>query len=323
MIPINVLRTMIEERDLGVRSRSSDTLIGHLVNHGWTDEEYEDLKQRLVRIQRERQPYSRYVVDLDSIDQSVDPEEPEHERINTLLNTNTAEFDETGLAEPGFEVDEVTENRITGVHWTKSINHKITPLNEVKTDETVYETGFTINLDDNIILIDCSLPAKARNLTNVLGNQGIVTESVGHDHLATQTANQLVQEFVDNLNDRLRDTTDQTSLDFSDSSTVLEVDLVEMLVDGAELEDIRIGGRTNIIGNSTVEELREGHDARVVRLEGQFRLDGTYYNFITGYSDGMGTVSVKKQGRVEEQPELVREAFEFVYDSYDPCFVNV
>lgn len=323
MIPITILRKIIEERELGVTSRSSDTLINHLVDDDWTDEEYEALKQRLVQIQRERQPYSRYVVDLDSLDQAVDSEEPDHERIESILETNTAEFDETGLANPGFEIDEVNEDSVTGIHWTKSINYKITPLNEVKTDETLYETGFRFDLEDNILLIDCSLPAKANNLTNALEQHGIITESVGHDDLASQNANQFVQNFVDDLKERLLDVTDQTSLGPTDTPSVLEVDLVEMLVDEAELEDIRIGGRTDIIGNDTVEELRENHDARVVRLEGQFRLDGTYYNFITGYTDDMGNVSVKKQGTIEERPELVEDAFDFVYQSYDPYFVNV
>ncbi|WP_323190437.1 hypothetical protein [Halostella sp. PRR32] len=323
MMPINILRKLIEERELGVTSRSSDTLIRHLVEDGWTDDEYEVLKRRLAKIQREKQPYSRYIVDIDSLDQGVDQDLPDHERIADLLTTNTAEFDEMGLADPGFEVDEVKENSVTGIHWTKSINYKLTPLYEIKADETVYETGFNFDLDNNILLIDCSLPAKASNLTNVLRHQGIATDSVGHDDLATQTANQFVQDFVDEFKERLLDRSNQLALDPSDTSAALEIDLVEMLVDEAELEDIRIGGRTNIIGNPTVKELREDHDARVVRLEGQFRLDETYYNFITGSTDGMGQVSVKKQGRVEERPEIVEEAFDFIYDSYDQQFVDV
>jgi len=323
MIPINVLRKLIEERELGVTSRSSDTLIEHLVEDDWTDQEYEALKQRLAKIQIEKQPYSRYVVALDSLNGGFGQDEPNHERISTLLQTNTAEFDETGLAEPGFEIDTVDENTVTGIHWTKSINYKITPLNEIKTDETVYETGFNFDLDENIVLIDCSLPAKASNLTNVLQDQGITTESVGHDGLATRAANQLVQDFVDDFKDRLLTRSNQAALDTMDTSSALEIDLVEMLVDEAELEDIRIGGRTDIIGNPTVQDIREDHDARVVRLEGQFRLDQKYYNFITGYTDGMGSVSVKKQGRVEEKPELVEEAFDFIYDSYDEYFVDV
>jgi len=323
MIPINILRRLIDERDLGVKSRSSDELINHLLEDGWTDQEYEALKQRLVNIQREKRPYSRYVVDLDSLNDGVGEDVPKQERIETLLEVNPAEFDETGLADPGFKIDVVDENTVTGIHWTKSINYNITPLNEIKTDETVYDTGFNFDLDDNILLIDCSLPAKASNLTNVLQQQGITTESVGHDDLATQTANEFVQEFVDEFKQRLLDQSDQTSLDPTDTNSALEIDLVEMLVDEAELEDIRIGGRTDIIGNPTVQNLREGHDARVVRLEGQFRLNGTYYNFITGYTDGMGKVSVKKQGRVEERPELVNEAFDFLYTSYDRYFVDV
>ncbi|WP_135304127.1 hypothetical protein [Haloarcula amylovorans] len=323
LMPINILRTLIEERDIGVTSRSSDTLISHLVEDGWTEDEYEALKQRLANIQRERQPYSRYVVAIDSIDQSVDRDEPQHERIATILEANPAEFDETGLARAGFELDEININTVTGIHWTKSINYKLTPLNEIKADETVYETGFHFDLDENNLLIDCSLPAKASNLTNVLDNSGIITESVGHNDYATQRANQFVQDFVNDFKDQLVEQSDQTSLDPNNTASALEIDLVEMLVDEAELEDIRIGGRTDIIGNPTVEDLQEDHDARVVRLEGQFRLDRTYYNFIAGYTDDMGQISVKKQGRVEERPELVKDAFDYIYDTYHGYFVDV
>ena len=323
MIPISVLRTMVEERELGVTSRSSDELIDAIVDDGWTEEEYERLKQRLGDIKREQEPYGRYIVEIGTINQSVGTDEPTHERIQTILQTNPCVFDETGLAEPGFKIDQSAQDSVTGIHWTKSINYKISPLNEVKTQETVYDTGFNFDLESNIVLINCSLLSKAKNFINVLRTHGIETEDVGHDDLANGAANQQVQNFIDNFKERLLAQTDQSSLDQTDTSSVLEVDLVEMLVDESELEDVRIGGRTDIIDNPAVEEFRDDHDARVVRLEGQFRLNGRYFNFTAGYTDGMGQVTVKKQGRVEERPELVEEAFDFLYESYGRYFVDV
>lgn len=323
MIPISVLRTMIEERELGVTSRSSDELIDALVDDGWTEEGYEGLKQRLVDIKREQDPYGRYIVEFGSLNQSVNPDESTHDRIKNILQTNPCEFDETGLAEPGFKIDGAYEDSVTGLHWTKSINYKISPLNEVKTQETVYNTGFNFDLESNIVLINCSLLSKAKNFINVLRTHGIETEDVGHNELSNESANRQVQNFIDDFKDRLLDQADQSSLDPTDTAPVLEVDLVEMLVDESELEDVRIGGRTNIIDNPTVEEFQDDHDARVVRLEGQFRLNEKYFNFTAGYTDGMGQVTVKKQGRVEERPDLVEEAFDFLYESYGPHFVDV
>jgi len=323
MIPINVLRTMIEERGLGVKSRSSDDLIDALIGDSWTDDDYEELKQRLGRIKREQEPYRRYIVELEALNQGVDPDQPTQSRIKEILSTNLREVDETGLVEPGFEVDEVNEDSVTGVHWTRSINYTISPLDEVKTQETVYATGFTFDLESNILLINSSLPSKAKNLTNVLQAHGIGTGDVGHDDLSNEQANREVQAFINDLLDKLRDRTDQSSLDPTDTPSVLEVDLVEMLVDESELKDVRIGGRADIFDNPTVESFQEDHDARVVRLEGQFRLEGNYYNFTAGYTDGMGQVSVEKQGRVEERPELVKEAFDFLYGPYDQHFVDV
>lgn len=323
MMPISVLRNLVEERNLGVTSRSSDELIDHLVDDGWTEEQYEGLKQRLGNVKLEQDPYGRYIVNLGSLNQGVDRDQPNHQRIETILETNSCVFDETGVAEPGFKIDTVDENSVTGIHWTKSINYTLSPLNEVKTQETTYATGFNFDLDSNILLINCSLPAKANNLTTTLNRLGIGTESVGHDNLSNQRANQQVQDFIDHFLNNLQDQANQLALDSTNTSSILEVDLVEMLVDESELQDVRIGGRADIIDNPAVEEFREDHDARVVRLEGQFRLDEKYYDFTAGYTDGMGQVTVRKQGRVEERPELVEEAFDFVYETYNQYFVDV
>lgn len=323
MMPISVLRNLIEERNLGVSSRGSDELIEALVEDGWTESQYEELKKRLGAIKLEQDPYGRYIANLGTINQGVDRDQPIHQRLEAILETNSCVFDETGLAEPGFKIDTVNERAVRGIHWTKSINYTLSPLNEVKTKETVYATGFEFDLESHILLINCSLPAKAKNLTTTLNRSGIGTDPVGHDGLSNKKANQEVQGFIDEFLQKLLDRTDQLALDERDTSSVLEVDLVEMLVDESELQDVRIGGRTDIIDNPTVEEFREEHDARVVRLEGQFRLDGKYYDFTSGYTDGMGQVTVRKQGRVEERPELVKEAFDFVYETYDRYFVDV
>jgi len=323
MMPISVLRTMIEERELGVTSRGSAELIDALLDSGWTNDEYEELKQRLGDVKREQSPYGRYIVELESINQSVASDATTHERVNTILQTNACSFDETGLTEPGFEIDQVNESSVTGIHWTKSTNYKLSPLNEIKTEDTLYDTGFEFDFKSGILLINCSLPAKARSLTKTLHNLGIDTSDVGHNNLSSERANQAVQAFIDDLTDKLLDQNDQSSLGPTDTPSVLEVDLVELLIDESELEDVQLGGRTNIIDNETVEEFRENHDSRVVKIEGQFRLNGTYYDFTSGYTDGMGQVSVKKKGRVEERPELVEEAFDFFYESYHQFFVDV
>jgi len=322
-MPISILRNLVDERNLGVTSRSSDELIESLVDDGWTDRQYEELKERLGAIKLEKEPYGRYIVNLGGLNQGVDPDQRTHQRIEAILETNTCVFDETGLAEPGFEIDTVNESTVTGIHWTKSINYTLSPLNEVKTQETVYATGFNFDLDTRILLINCSLPAKAKNLTTTLNRLGIGTEDVGHDELTNRRANREVQSFINDIKQDLLDRTNQLAIDETDTSSVLEIDLVELLVDEAELKDVRIGGRTDIIDNPTVEELREEHDSRVVRLEGQFRLDEKYYDFTSGYTDGMGQVTVRKQGRVEERPELVEQAFDFVYETYDRYFVDV
>jgi hypothetical protein len=108
-----------------------------------------------------------------------------------------------------------------------------------------------------------------------------------------------------------------------DDPPVLEIDLVNLLLDDADLKDVKIGGRTDIIENDEVKRFREEHDSRIVRLEGEFLLNEKWYSFTAGYTDNMGQVSVKKNGKAEEKPELVEEAFDLLFQSYEDYFINI
>lgn len=320
MIPQHILRKMLDERGISFTSRQTEPIIDRLMEEPWTDSDFENLLDRLARIQREKKPYSRYIAELEAIDPGLD-QSPDHERVKTVLENHLANFEGSELIEPGFEIEDVDQNSVEGIHWTKSINYSITPLNELNEDTTIYETLFRFDLDEMVLFIDCNLPAKAKSLLTKLEENGIHSQDVGHETLANPVANEYVQDFVDEFKARLSDRNPQET--FGADGVVLEVDLVEILLDEAELRDVKIGGHTDIMQNPEVERFREEHDSRITRIEGEFLLEGNWYKFVTGYTDGMGNLSVKKKGRVEERPELVTQAFEFLYESYNDYFVDV
>ncbi|WP_256402411.1 hypothetical protein [Halorubrum salinum] len=322
MVPINIIRNIIDERDISFTSRKSSELIERLLQDGWTDEQFEELKHRLAKIELERQPYSRYVSELNHISSGLD-DIPEHERVEQVLLNEESDFDDDNkLVEPGFEISEANGDVVKGIHWTESINYSLTPRNEIKKQQTLYETGFEINFENDAVFVDCTRTAKASGLLSKFDSLGIETTSVGHSEFSNLRANDLVQEFVDDLNERLVEKHSQRTVGVDDP-LVLEIDLVNLLLDEANLKDVKIGGRTDIMENDEVRRFRDEHDSRIVRLEGEFLLDGKWYSFKSGYTDSMGQVSVEKKGKVEERPDLVQEAFDFLFESYEDYFVDI
>lgn len=322
MLPINILRKIIEERSLNFTSRRSGELIDRLLEEEWTEEDFSELRDRLALIQRERQPYSRYILTFDGVESGLE-DLSTTERISTLLETREADFDDDNdLLEPGFKVSNSESDLLEGIHWTESLNYTLTPTNQIKKKQTLYETGFEIDLSDDVVFIDCTLPAKASGLVTQFRDLGINASEVGHEILPNSVANEYVQSFVDEMNTRLLEDRTQQTVDGSEA-TVLEVDLVNILLDDTDLRDIKIGGRTDIMENSEVERIMEEHDSRIVRLEGEFELDHTWYKFIVGYTEGMGHASVKKKGKIEERPELVEEAFNYLYESFHNYFIEI
>lgn len=323
MVPQNVLRTMIDERSISFKSRYSEKLIDRLLEEEWTTEDFENLKERLARIERERTPKSRYIARIDTITDGLD-QSTDAERVRHALEADSATFDDDGeLIDEGFEIADVQSESLSGVHWTESLNYSLTPTNEIKIEQTLYETGFKLDFGNAVVFIESTLPPKAKSLLSELQNSGIETAEIGHGSLSNDQANQMVQSFVDDIDQELCQRTPQSSLGDDYERELIEVDMVKMLLDDLDLKDVRIGGHTDIMTHPQVERIQTDHDSRIVRLEGQFDLDNKWFEFTAGHTDGMGQVSVRKQGPVEENPEFVDQAFDFLYEHFERYFIDV
>lgn len=322
MLPQSVLRSIIDERDISFTSRYTEELIDRLLADTWTEEEFDALIQRVADVERERNPKSRYVVPIEAINPDLEGRDGV-ERARRVLELNTAQFSDDILVNDGFEILSFDDDEIDGIHWTRSINYTLTPQREIRREPTVYNTAFTLDATRNLLFIDSTLPPKARSLVSQLGENGIESAQIEYGTLPNSVANARIQEFIDALEGELERQNPQQSVDEGYDRSLVEVDLVKILMDDLNLKDVKIGGRTNIIDHPEVEDFIDDYDSMIVRLEGKFELSGRWYEFKAGQTDGMGQVSVRKVGSVEERPDLVDGAFDFLYGLFEAHFMDV
>lgn len=107
------------------------------------------------------------------------------------------------------------------------------------------------------------------------------------------------------------------------SGSSLEVDAVRFMMSGGQLEDVEIGGRTDIFNHPEVQRFRS-RGGKIVSISGKFRHDGRKFAFQASYSPsiGLGRVKVEKKGRRTGDLEVRQEGFDFVYEEFENYFVN-
>lgn len=322
ILPINIVRKIIDEEGIDFKSRKSDELTDKLIEEvEWTEDRFEELLDRVERVQREKQPYGRYVCSVESTSPSLDEEKSRSESVVETLKTERVQFNErAGLECPGFELLSASEPGIEGIYWTESESFELTPRRELKQQITEFDTGFSFDFEDSLLFIDCSLPAKAKELRSKLDELDITTGGVSHEEMANTEANRKVQDFIDNLQGRLEETNNQESLGEGMNQNI-NVDLVQLTLDESDLQEVTIGG-TDIMENEEVQRFQDDHDSRIVMLDGQLRYSEHWFDFKVGYTEGMGRIRLEKKGRAEERPELVEQAFEFVIDIYRDHFMD-
>jgi len=107
---------------------------------------------------------------------------------------------------------------------------------------------------------------------------------------------------------------------------VLRIDEVNIYIEGeSDIETVDIGGREDIFEHDDVRYFVEEENGKITRLEGEFELGGHLFSFQVGYmtDTGLGRVKVFKQGRGIENEQVVKNAYELVYDLYEKYFVDV
>ena len=197
LFPIYQIRMIIDERGTGVKSRDQEELIDALVEEEWTDEEYQELIDRLQTIQEEGRPLGYYLCQIG--------EAPEIEEVVQELRRNEAQFNDDGhLLEGGYQIHHTSERELEVTRWKIDIEREFNfRTGEVEKDENVKPVDFRVDLEEERVFIETSQYGKARSVSTKLEDIGFEFEDIGHRNLNHEEANQQVKEFVEALEEKV------------------------------------------------------------------------------------------------------------------------
>lgn len=329
LMSINDLRDIIEDRDLNVKARRTEKLVNAILADRWTEQEFELLKQNIAQKQEETEPKGYYIQSISSIDRFTD--RPLHKEIQERLKQDEARIEDNSVVEDGFELTSIGENVVKGVHWSQNTTYLLGPFNQLRSRESLYNTEFEIDIENDLVFIGADRFGKARGFSSELQSKSIELEPVGHHRLLGDKANDLIDDFVDELNKTLRAKAreSQTGVsEFSDAETSdldspVKIDTVNVQIESGELKEVRVGGRADIFDVKTVKQLREDRDGKIAQIKGEILYKNEYFKFHVGYNEITGRVSIKKKGRAKGDVHLVQEAYDTLYDLYDEYFIDV
>lgn len=197
LFPIYQIRMIIEEREIGVKSRDQEELIDALVEEEWTEKEYRNLIERLQTIQEEGRPLGYYLHHI--------KDGPEIEELEQELRTNEAEFDDQGrLLEDGYQIHHISETELEATRWKIDIEREFNfRTGEVEKEENVKPVEFSVKFDENRVFINTNQYGKAQNVSIKLKEVGFEFYDIGHRNMNSEEANQQVKGFVEALQDKV------------------------------------------------------------------------------------------------------------------------
>lgn len=320
---VNEIKELVEERNLKVDRRYKDEMIEALLTATWTENQFENLKNRFARIQKESSPMGEYIGKV--VDYPDVTPNPTHEELKERLLINEIKRDESEIIEEGFEVQEASSDRVVGIYWTKTQTFRLNALRRLQSTERTYDFGFEFDLEEDVVHIRGDNYGKLSELLNQFEDLDIRVRSVGHHTSLSTDVNDLIRNFVEDLSDGLESARSQTDLEEwtgTPSPPLLEIDTVEIKLTDGELKTANLKGREDIFENPTVDELTREKDGRIIHLRGDFIYKGTDFSFHVGLPDKLGRVRIKKKGTLSGDLEVINEAFDFLYDYFDDHFIT-
>ena len=329
LLGINDLRDIIDERDLNTTARRTDKLVSAILADKWDSEEFEELKEQLAAKQEETGPKGYYIQSITGIDRLTD--RPLQDEIEERLKRDEAVIEGNTVVEDGFEITSVDEGVVEGVHWSQNTTYVLGPFNQLRSRESLYDTEFLIDLENDLVFIGADRFGKARGFSSALREKSIELHPVGHHHLGSNDANQLVDDFVDDLKDSLRSEAEDeqsgmeefSDSDASDLDSPVKIDTVNVQIESGEIKEVRVGGRADIFGVEPVENLRENRNGKISQIKGEILFDDEFFHFNVGYNQITGRVMVRKKGRARGNVGVVQDAYDLMYDMYKQYFVDI
>lgn len=318
------IRSLVNERDLDVNRNDSSEMIDALVTVNWDEDDLERLKNRFAELQKLDSPFGYYVGEITEVRDRTP--QPDHEEVKHNLLTEEAKYDGDELVRGGFDIQECTPEMVKGLYWTRTETYDLDALGKIRYTERTYDFGFELLLEEGIAHVIGDNYGKMGELLKTLEGLGIKIESVGHESKLQEQANNLVEEFVEELSHDLREVHPQRSLDEYDveipAPSLLDIDEVHIKITDGELKTAKLTGDQDIYENDTVQELVNEKDGRITRMKGDMIHKDYDFSFNVGYTDRLGRVRVESKDRSATVEDL-ENAFDFLYDHYLGYFVEI
>jgi len=320
---VNELRDLVEQRQLNVDKRFKDDMIEALLADKWTDEEFNDLKDRFLRIQRERSPMGFYIGKIEDLPDYTD--QATHEELKETLLVDAADRDGVELNEEGFEIREATKNSVSGIYWTQTRTYTLNALRELTSRERTYDIGFEFDLEERIVHINADNYGKRGEILTKFAEKGIEIESVGPHGEKGGNANEIIEGFIEDVESGLQAAKEQQELhDFSDGSgrSLLQTRTLEIKLTDGQLKTANLEGHQDIFETDVVKELTEDENGRIIHLKGIFEYRGEDFNFHVGLPEELGRIRIKKKGAPKDNVDLLEDAFDFLFEHFNEHFID-
>ena len=191
------IRMIIEERGTNITSNDQEELIDALVDEEWSEEEFENLIDRLQIFGQEGRPLGYYICVIE--------EHPDIETFTRTLRQHEAEFDEEGhLIEGGYQINDISDTEFEATRWKVDINKSFNfRTGEIEMSEDVKPVSFTVDTDEERVFIETNQYGKARNISTTLEKAGFEFSDIGHRNMAPENANDRVRSFVESLGEEV------------------------------------------------------------------------------------------------------------------------
>jgi hypothetical protein len=245
--------------------------------------------------------------------------------LESSLEGNEAEFSEGELIQEGYKIENQEDNQLSATYWTKNERYHIDPLNNIRRSTNLYATKFSLDTSEDLAFIETNNYGKALSIINKLDDIGIHLAPVGHHHFTNDAANRQMQDFVDEIDEKLQKYRSQQGLieSGSETSAALSIKTVKIKIDEEDLKDVEIDGRRDIFNHPEVERFITEKDAKIVQIKGRMTYGDTNFKFHAGYYDEMGRVMVTKKGSKNGNLDVINESYSFLYDIFRDYFIDV
>lgn len=311
LFPIYELKRMAAQKGLEFKSRKSEDYINKLVEQDWPEKEIQDLRHRLSVLNKEAEPFNRYIFTIDS---SLDLQ-----KVRSELSTNAVEYNQNHVpVSGGYELD-INGDRLEGTRWRVSEDKEYNRyIDKIVVTPKISAVHFVLDRELDIMFAETKHYQRAVSVKNDIENLGIELGKIGHRHIPYNFANDLVREFVEDLKEKLRERND-------DDRSGLEIDEVDMLVERGIIDDLHIGGNDDIFSHDEVERFTSEKEGKILNIAGKYTLNEVDFEFEIGYGKSLdiGKIRVKKLGKKQGSMEPTHESYNILYEVYRDYYIDV